>query len=166
MYIPENEAILNEVIAAYDFPATLLGAVRYGSGHINDTFSVRTENGRYVLQRINKFVFKKPDEVMENIMKVTEFIRSKYLSFGEDYHRQVLRYYRNKNGLPYLIDENGEFTEEDHKYYCGLIKVSQYNDNTVCIKPGKAKSLVGKKFILSIVDHSGFYHSSIELEVS
>ena len=65
-----------------------------------------------------------------------------------------------------LVDENGEFTEEDHKYYCGLIKVSQYNDNTVCIKPGKAKSLVGKKFILSIVDHSGFYHSSIELEVS
>ena len=38
MYIPENEAILNEVIAAYDFPETLMGAVRYGSGHINDTF--------------------------------------------------------------------------------------------------------------------------------
>ena len=32
MYIPENESILHEVIAAYDFPATLLGAVRYGSG--------------------------------------------------------------------------------------------------------------------------------------
>ena len=40
MYIPENEAILREVIAAYDFPETLMGAVRYGSGHINDTFCV------------------------------------------------------------------------------------------------------------------------------
>ena len=38
MYIPENDKILNEVIAAYDFPETLMGAVRYGSGHINDTF--------------------------------------------------------------------------------------------------------------------------------
>ena len=38
MYIPENDTILHEVIGAYDFPATLLGAVRYGSGPINDTF--------------------------------------------------------------------------------------------------------------------------------
>ena len=58
MYIPENEAILNEVIAAYDFPETLMGAVRYGSGHINDTFclvcqpqdtTVYTDNGSFDL---------------------------------------------------------------------------------------------------------------------
>ena len=40
MYIPENNAVLAEVIAAYEFPETLLGAVRYGSGHINDTFCI------------------------------------------------------------------------------------------------------------------------------
>ena len=40
LMIPENETVLAEVIAAYDFPATLLGAVRYGQGHINDTFCV------------------------------------------------------------------------------------------------------------------------------
>ena len=38
--IPEKDTILTEVLAAYDFPATLLGAVRYGQGHINDTFCV------------------------------------------------------------------------------------------------------------------------------
>ena len=38
MYIPENDSILNEVIQAYDFPATLMSADRYGSGHINETF--------------------------------------------------------------------------------------------------------------------------------
>ena len=58
MYIPENEAILSEVIAAYDFPATLLGAVRYGSGHINDTFCVvcQPQEGkaiRFVLQGLS-----------------------------------------------------------------------------------------------------------------
>ena len=88
--------------------------------------------------------------------------------------RGVSTYYNAEFSMPdiipnwelSLIDENGEYTEEERKYYCGLIKVSQYNDNTVRIKPGKAKSLVGKKFNLSIIDHSGFYHSSIELEVS
>ena len=34
MYIPENDAILNEVLGAFDFPATLVGAVRYGQGHM------------------------------------------------------------------------------------------------------------------------------------
>jgi len=32
--IPEKDPILAEVLSAYDFPATLLGAVRYGQGHI------------------------------------------------------------------------------------------------------------------------------------
>ena len=38
--IPEKDPILAEVLAAYDFPAPLLGAVRYGQGHINDTYCV------------------------------------------------------------------------------------------------------------------------------
>ena len=38
--LPENATILEEVLAAYDFPHTLIGAVRYGQGHINDTFCV------------------------------------------------------------------------------------------------------------------------------
>ena len=40
IFIPENDTVLQEVLAAYEFPATLLGAVRYGQGHINDTFCV------------------------------------------------------------------------------------------------------------------------------
>lgn len=65
-----------------------------------------------------------------------------------------------------LIDNDSIYTDEEHDYYCGLIKLTQYNDFTVSVKPGKAKSLIGKKFILSAVDHSGYYYSSIELEVS
>ena len=31
---------LNEILAHYTLPETLLGAVRYGQGHINDTYCV------------------------------------------------------------------------------------------------------------------------------
>lgn len=104
---------LKTIIEQFEIKGEFRGYKVLSGGNINTTYELMLFDGEgiktYVLQRINKFVFKKPDEVMENIMKVTEFIRSKYLSFGEDYHRQVLRYYRNKNGLPYLIDENGDY---------------------------------------------------------
>ena len=35
IFVPEKDAIVAEVLAAYDFPATLLGAVRYGQGQKN-----------------------------------------------------------------------------------------------------------------------------------
>ena len=34
MYIAENEAILRNVLAAYDFPDTPIGVVRYGSSQV------------------------------------------------------------------------------------------------------------------------------------
>ena len=54
----------------------------YVNGHINDTFLVRYENDdlktvKYILQKINKCVFKNPEQVMSNIMNVTEFLKKK-----------------------------------------------------------------------------------------
>ena len=43
----------------------LKGAVqsceRYGNGHINETYLVTCPSARYILQKINTNVFKKPD---------------------------------------------------------------------------------------------------------
>ncbi len=49
----------------------------YGEGHINSTFLVETTKAKYILQRINTIVFKKPENVMSNILAVTECIRGK-----------------------------------------------------------------------------------------
>jgi hypothetical protein len=50
-------------------------------GHINDTYVLTTRIDehivRYLLQRINQTVFKDPPSVMENIIRVTEHIRSR-----------------------------------------------------------------------------------------
>ena len=76
MYIPENDLILNEVIAAYELPETLMGAVRYGSGHINDTFCLvcQPQEGkaiRFILQGLSVAAFPRQDELMENFIGVT-----------------------------------------------------------------------------------------------
>ena len=49
---------LYDVLAAYDFPETLVGAVRYGCGHINDTYCVlcQPQEGdcvRFILQGLS-----------------------------------------------------------------------------------------------------------------
>ena len=50
---------------------------RYGCGHINETYLVTCDSGlSYILQKINKNVFKKPAELMENIVATTLFIQA------------------------------------------------------------------------------------------
>ena len=87
MYIPENEKILTEVISAYDFPETLMGAVRYGSGHINDTFCIvcQPREGkaiRFILQGLSVAAFPRQDELMENFIGVTSHLRKKIEAAG------------------------------------------------------------------------------------
>ena len=57
-------------------------------------------------------------------------------------------------------------SEEDISYYTGLMKLTKFDSSTVALKPAKASSLKGVKFILSVEDINGQYASSIEVEVS
>lgn len=63
-----------------------------------------------------------------------------------------------------LINDDG-LSKDDVLYYEGLITLTKFDSTTLAIKPAKASSLKGKKFILSVSDASGEYKSSIEVEV-
>ena len=55
-----------------------VACIPYGNGHINSTMLVTTDSGkRYILQKINKYVFKNPENVVANARSVTEFLRKK-----------------------------------------------------------------------------------------
>lgn len=58
-----------------------------------------------------------------------------------------------------------ELNGKESSYYEGLLKLTSYDDNTLVIKPGKAKSLKGKWFRLHVEDAKGHYSSSIDMEV-
>ena len=92
MELKEN---MKEVISAYDFEGELVECIPYGSGHINDTFLVTLKReegteGRVILQRMNKNIFKNPEELMENILGVTSFLRKKIIENGGDPERETL----------------------------------------------------------------------------
>ena len=110
-YIPEDAPILSEVLTAYEFPATLLGAVRYGAGHINDTFCVvcQGQEGdpiRFILQGISSVAFPCPDKLMDNFVGITTHLSEKVLSCGGDPQRETLRVIKTRDGRNYYTDSS------------------------------------------------------------
>ena len=78
---------------------------KYGHGHINCTYQVKTDDGHaYILQRINRYVFADPKAVMENVGAVTQYLRER----AEDPH-EVLNFIPADTGVYYHIDEAGEY---------------------------------------------------------
>ncbi|MCD8118632.1 MAG: aminoglycoside phosphotransferase family protein [Lachnospiraceae bacterium] len=79
-----------------------------GNGHINTTFLVEMVSGeRYIIQKINTAVFGDPDDLMENIMRVTSFLREKLRKAGGDAERGTLMVIRGTNGKAYVTDGQG-----------------------------------------------------------
>ena len=78
----------------------------FGNGHINRTYLVSREGEqeRYILQRINQYVFHRPQEVQENILRVTEHLRRKILEEGGDPERETMRVIPARDGKAWTLD--------------------------------------------------------------
>ena len=101
--------LLASVIAGFDFPGDLSECVENKTGHINRTYHLSFVNpdGEYLLQRINTFAFKKPFEVMENVLLVTEHLRCAMNARGLDTSGRVLHVIPARNGAPLVLDAEG-----------------------------------------------------------
>ena len=77
-------------------------------GLINTTSVVEAAEGeKYILQKINTGIFRHPDEVMENIVAVTEHLKKKIRARGGDETRETLTVIPTKTGESLYIDEDG-----------------------------------------------------------
>ena len=110
MTIREN---IEEVVQNFDFQGELTECEPYGSGHINDTYRLTYQlpDGikHYILQKMNKKIFTKPVELMENIEGVTSWLRKKIIENGGDPERETLNVVKTKDGIPYYVDSLGEY---------------------------------------------------------
>lgn len=79
--------------------------LRFGHGHINSTLKITTDTGcEYILQKINKYVFKDPVKVMANASAVTNHIRRKI-----DDPRLCMHFISTLDDKYYHRDSQGEF---------------------------------------------------------
>ncbi len=112
--MPEKytEGPIAERIARIGDQFAVSGDFLYGeelrNGHINTTYRAcyRAEDGqedRYILQRINEYVFKDPAQVMRNVEKVTRHITWKLLRRRRDAAGQTLNLFPARGGRNYII---------------------------------------------------------------
>ena len=109
-----SQDLLRQVFAGFQAWGDFVGAAPYGSGHINDTYQVAAclsgTPVHYLLQRINHEIFKQPDSVMENIVRVTGHLRGKLEAAGDpDASRKALTVIPSREGLPHVRDAEGNW---------------------------------------------------------
>ena len=109
---PEGDPVISQILAAYALPGTVEDVARHGKGHINDTFCVvcKTPEGgtvRFILQRLSQAAFPHPEEVMENFVGITSYLRREILAEGGDPLRETLSLVKTGDGADFVTDAEG-----------------------------------------------------------
>lgn len=104
----------DEAIGHFRFEGMLIEEGPYGSGHINDTFLLTFDISgmgvlKVILQRMNKDIFTEPEQLMENILNVTSYLRERIIENGGDPERETLNVIRTVDDKPYYIDSEGDY---------------------------------------------------------
>lgn len=103
-----------QIVGHFVMPGRFTGAQPYGCGHINDTYAVSFEQPdhtarRYILQRINTYIFHEPEKLMRNIELVTGHIHRKILARGGSPERETLILVPTADGCAFYRTESGEY---------------------------------------------------------
>lgn len=106
-----DEKVMDTIASKFQMEGVVTELIPFGNGYINDTFRITCElpegkGKKYILQKMNTSIFKNPEELMENVMNVTSFLRKKIVAAGGDPERETLNVIPTKDGKNYL--DNGE----------------------------------------------------------
>ena len=111
-HTPQTQEMIKAISHEFAIAGEFVEGVEIDSGHINNTYLAvyETANGkraRYILQRINEFVFKDPLQVIKNVETVTRHINWKVLRVKKGLGGQTLNIYPARGGRSYANSENG-----------------------------------------------------------
>ena len=101
---------INRICNKLNIEGEVIGVSIMSSGHINSTFKIDVLQDKklksYIVQKINTYVFKKPDELMQNILNVTEFIGN---NSNNSKQMSTLKFLKGENGKGYVELQDGFF---------------------------------------------------------
>ena len=73
---------MHEILRSFGI-SEISGISEVGGGNINKTYYIKSESGEYILQNINRNVFKNPESVMKNISAVCRIFADSDISVPE-----------------------------------------------------------------------------------
>ena len=100
---------IKELSKRFGIEGELIDFSVYTDGHINSTYRVSFENAgrveKFIVQGINTHVFKKPDELMENIVNVSNYLKGKIEESGKDSSRECIEFLQADTGKYYIFHD-------------------------------------------------------------
>jgi Ser/Thr protein kinase RdoA (MazF antagonist) len=138
-----------EILKTYGFTLDTVTLHQIGSGHINRTYLLSTQNrDKYILQSINTHVFKDPFAIANNIKAVADYLQANYpaylfpapkptlsgdlmFAYGDDYWR-LLPFIEHTTAFDTLSDPKQAF--EAAKQFGNLSRLLD-NFDTSLLKP-------------------------------
>ena len=68
-----------DIFASFELTGIFLSCEPYGSGHIHDTYlleaTIEGDSRRYILQRLNTYVFNKPEALQDNLRRILDYLK-------------------------------------------------------------------------------------------
>ncbi len=106
--------IIEKIISNFRVYGDFIDAKPFGNGHINDTFLTTYNQAgievKYILRKINKYVFKYPEIVIENTVNVISHVTEKLKAEGEkEISNNVMQLIKSKNSNFHFVDENRDY---------------------------------------------------------
>lgn len=133
------------VLEAFSVEGEVIELVGYGNGHINDTFlaKYKSDDGikKYIFQRINSDVFARPEQLMENSLLVTSFLKEKIAERGGDPKRETQTFVPARDGKFFVKDASGNYW-----------RMTDFIEGTSCLDQARNK----EDFYASAVSFGGF----------
>ena len=107
---------LSLLISKFNIKGRLVALQPFGNGNINDTFLAIYRNtfteSQVILQKVNKKVFPRPTEIMDNMHEITRHCHEKLeadsIAGRDDRVWQMPRIIKAKDSRDFVIDDKGE----------------------------------------------------------
>lgn len=148
---------IRRILENFEIEGELVAMEENSQGNINSTYLLSFRCGnkitKYLLQKLNSYVFKEPYLVMKNIDLVTSHIKAKLALMPNTGHR-TLNFVRTITGDSMYTHTNLDGEKEYYRIYEYIDECISYNTFGECDKPEEIAYNTGKCF--------GFFHKLLD----
>lgn len=135
--------MIKKILENYEIPGKLESIKEYNVGNINKTYIIEYDNEgkreKYLVQKINTLVFNNPYILMENIEKVTTYLKNKMNEYKDNDHKVLNIIKTNKKELLCkIINDNKDSYYRIYNFIGNSISYNNSTDNRIVYNTGKA----------------------------
>ncbi len=132
---------IKNLLSQFNINGEIISCTTFTNGHINSTFKVEVLTNdkieKYVLQKINTYVFNNPNKVMDNIFNVTCHIKNKLKKCGKYNKRKVLSFFKTIDNKEFTTDSDNSCWRLN-KFIDNSTTFNETNDLNILEETGKA----------------------------